>query len=181
MTPGSLGGVTPSLGMLTPGQLQGFLGTPAVTPRGPFEMPTPMISAATQQAIQQAFAQSQRFDREIDERNGYLSDEDLDAMLPPTGYKILKPPENYHPTLKSAVPPTPGATPGRSVGYSIPLAPDMPIKQDLGLCSASSRGGYWKNGCLNQGLILMVVRCIRGVRQYTYGDARGAACAEARR
>ena len=36
--------------------------------------------------------QTMRWEREIEERNRALSDEELDAMLPSTGYKILEPP-----------------------------------------------------------------------------------------
>lgn len=39
--------------------------------------------------------QTMRWEREIEERNRELTDEDLDAMLPSEGYKILEPPAGY--------------------------------------------------------------------------------------
>lgn len=36
--------------------------------------------------------QTMRMEREIEERNRFLSDEELDAMLPTEGYKVLEPP-----------------------------------------------------------------------------------------
>ena len=41
------------------------------------------------------FAQAYRLEREIEERNRPLSDEELDAMLPSEGYKVLEPPAGY--------------------------------------------------------------------------------------
>ncbi|KAI8065740.1 splicing factor 3B subunit 1 [Gongronella butleri] len=38
-----------------------------------------------------------RWEKELDARNRYLSDEELDAMFPTTGYKILEPPADYAP------------------------------------------------------------------------------------
>jgi len=58
-----------------------------------------------------------RWQQEIDERNAPLTDEDLDQMFPPTGYKIVKPPDSYvairTPARKLMATPTPlaGATP----------------------------------------------------------------------
>jgi splicing factor 3B subunit 1 len=36
--------------------------------------------------------QTMRWEREIEERNRPLSDEELDAILPTEGYRILEPP-----------------------------------------------------------------------------------------
>ena len=36
--------------------------------------------------------QTMRMEREIEERNRFLSDEELDSMLPTEGYKVLEPP-----------------------------------------------------------------------------------------
>ena len=41
--------------------------------------------------------QAWRWERELDERNRPLSDEDLNALFPQEGYKILKPPASYQP------------------------------------------------------------------------------------
>jgi splicing factor 3B subunit 1 len=65
--------------------------------------------------------QALRWEREIEERNRPLSDEELDAMFPSSGYKIMEPPAAYvpirTPARKLMATPTPvGATPG----YQIP-------------------------------------------------------------
>ncbi|KAH3745800.1 splicing factor 3B subunit 1 [Pelomyxa schiedti] len=80
-----------------------------------------------------------RWDREIDERNKYLSDEELDALFPPDGYTIMEPPSDYKPirtpARKFAATPTPIATqhgfvmtedtPRAEVGMPIEL-PNLP-------------------------------------------------------
>lgn len=62
-----------------------------------------------------------RWEKEIDERNRPLTDDEIDAMLPTSGYKILDPPSNYvpirTPARKYMATPTPLQTP---TGYSIP-------------------------------------------------------------
>lgn len=102
-----------------------FGATPGATPVGPIDAQTPMvggmglaplgagpIGAETPEQIQQL-----RWEREMSERNRPLTDEDLDAMFPPTGYKVLKPPDSYvpirTPARKLLATPTPaeGATP----------------------------------------------------------------------
>jgi len=77
----------------------------------------------------------QRWQAEIDERNRPLSDEELNAIFPSTGYTILEPPANYvpirTPQRKLLATPTPmGATPGFSFqstpardSYAIPATP----------------------------------------------------------
>ena len=94
------------------------MSTPGATPVGPIDAQTPAFGALggtagmTPEAIQQA-----RWQNEIDERNRPLTDEDLDAIFPPEGYKILKPPDAYvpirTPARKLMATPTPavGATP----------------------------------------------------------------------
>ncbi|KAL1932755.1 hypothetical protein VTP01DRAFT_8433 [Rhizomucor pusillus] len=66
----------------------------AATPVGGAGMmtPTPSFFAATPEA-----ANAMRWERELDARNRPLSDEELDAMFPQTGYKILEPPPGYEP------------------------------------------------------------------------------------
>ena len=113
--------------------------TPGATPVGPIDAATPAVygpggmggmEGMTPEALQQA-----RWQSEIDERNRPLMDEDLDAMFPPEGYRILKPPDSYvpirTPARKLMATPTPsvGATPL----YGLPteqsaagLAADMP-------------------------------------------------------
>ena len=65
--------------------------------------------------------QAAKWEREIEERNRPLSDEELDAILPPEGFKVLEPPGNYQPirtpARKAMSTPTPiGGTPM----YSLP-------------------------------------------------------------
>jgi splicing factor 3B subunit 1 len=70
---------------------------------------TPNFSQMTPEQIQ-----AWRYDAEINERNAPISDEELDAIFPQTGYEIVRPPANYQPMRKSvmATPtPTPGGTP----------------------------------------------------------------------
>jgi splicing factor 3B subunit 1 len=82
-------------------------------------------------------AQQMRWEAEVDERNRPLSDVELDAMFPATGYKILDPPPSYvpirTPQRKLLATPTPmGAaatpafqmmqTPSRE-SYAVPLTP----------------------------------------------------------
>ena len=76
-----------------------------------------------------------RWEAEIEERNRPLSDEELDAMFPATGYKIIDPPASYMPIRtpqrKLLATPTPmGATPGFSIqqtpsreSYGVPATP----------------------------------------------------------
>lgn len=51
-----------------------------------------MLAAMTPEVAQQL-----RWEAEVDERNRPLSDADLDAILPPVGYRILDPPPTYMP------------------------------------------------------------------------------------
>jgi hypothetical protein len=59
-----------------------------------------------------------RWEREVEERNKALTDEELDAMLPGEGYKVLEAPASYvpirTPARKLLATPTPygGQTPG---------------------------------------------------------------------
>ena len=66
-------------------------------------------------------AKKMRYEREIEVRNRPWSDEEIDNMLPPSGYKIMEPPPGYMPvrtpTSKLMSTPTPmDQTPG---GFSI--------------------------------------------------------------
>ncbi|XP_046919406.2 splicing factor 3b subunit 1 isoform X1 [Dermatophagoides farinae] len=66
--------------------------TPIGTKAMAMATPTPSHMVAMTPEQMQAF----RWEREIDERNRILTDEELDALLPP-GYKILPPPSGYQP------------------------------------------------------------------------------------
>ena len=129
MTP-SYGGATPS--MTTPAGMSAMnLQTPVITSFVPM----------TPEQIQQ-----QRWEREIDERNRFLSDEELDQMIP-SGYKVLPPPDGYvpirTPARKLTATPTPMhnlgaggfkmmATPDRS-GTAAQLMPDLQPNGNLPL------------------------------------------------
>jgi splicing factor 3B subunit 1 len=104
--------------------------------------PSQVLSNVTPELAQQL-----RWEAEVDERNRPMSDADLDAIFPPSGYKILDQPPSYiplrTPQRKLLATPTPmggetpafaiNATPERS-SYAIPPTPsetDMPfIKPD---------------------------------------------------
>lgn len=64
-----------------------MIGTSGVTPAGPAAMqmqtPTPGQMAMTPEQMQ-----AYRWEREIDERNRYLSDDELDSFFPKEGYKV---------------------------------------------------------------------------------------------
>ena len=78
--------------------------------------------------------QTQRWEREVEQRNRPLSDEELDSMMPVEGYKVLEAPPGYAPirtpARKLMATPTPiGGTPM----YQIPeedrqQAFDVPIE-----------------------------------------------------
>mmetsp|Transcript_20149 Transcript_20149/g.60219 ORF Transcript_20149/g.60219 Transcript_20149/m.60219 type:complete len:1222 (-) Transcript_20149:178-3843(-) len=107
-------GATPSatpfaggMASFTPGATP--LGTPGAagmdTPIGL----TPNFASMTPEQMQ-AF----RYDAEINERNAPMSDEELDAIFPLSGYEIVRAPANYQPirkTVMSTPTPTPGGTP----------------------------------------------------------------------
>ncbi|KAF9357370.1 Splicing factor 3B subunit 1 [Mortierella sp. NVP85] len=92
----------------TPVAPSGMFGaTPAGA--GQFGMVTPNLAVPmTPEAMN-----AQRWEHEIDMRNRPLSDEDLDAMFPTTGYKILEQPASYQPirtpSRKLTATPTPYA------------------------------------------------------------------------
>jgi len=64
--------------------------------------------------------QEYRIEREMDKRNAPMSDQELDALLPAEGYKILEPPADYVPIRTPARKLT--ATPAHETpeGYMIP-------------------------------------------------------------
>ncbi|DAZ92456.1 TPA: hypothetical protein N0F65_000240 [Lagenidium giganteum] len=86
-------------------------------------------------AITPEMAQRLRWEREIEERNRPLSDEELDAMFPATGYRILEPPASYvpirTPSRKLLATPTPmGQTPGFAMQAT-------PAREDYGIAPAT--------------------------------------------
>lgn len=112
-TPASITSATPMAGA-TPAAAF----TPGVTPVGGLDLATPTPSALQ---LQQAgfMTPEQRnllkWEKDIEERNRPLTDEELDAILPQDGYKILEPPASYvpirTPARKLLATPTPLGTP----------------------------------------------------------------------
>ena len=64
--------------------------------------------------------QAAKWDREIEARNRPLFDEELDAMMPTEGYRILDPPPGYAPIRTPARKLTATPTPYGTPGYTIP-------------------------------------------------------------
>eukprot|EP01114_Cavostelium_apophysatum_P006986 TRINITY_DN1862_c0_g1_i1.p1 TRINITY_DN1862_c0_g1~~TRINITY_DN1862_c0_g1_i1.p1 ORF type:complete len:1044 (+),score=303.15 TRINITY_DN1862_c0_g1_i1:160-3291(+) len=81
----------------------------SATPVGNFGGATPTPSQL--RAMTPEHLHAIRWEKDIDERNRPLSDEELDAMFPSEGYKILEPPADYAPirtpARKAAATPTP--------------------------------------------------------------------------
>ncbi|XXG52688.1 hypothetical protein AAC387_Pa03g0947 [Persea americana] len=115
-TPATMGSATPLAGA-TPASAF----TPGVTPVGGIDLATPTPGAIN---LRSAMTPEQynllRWERDIEERNRPLTDDELDAMFPQEGYKILDPPASYvpirTPARKLLATPTPLGTPL----YSIP-------------------------------------------------------------
>ena len=113
----------------------GVASTPAATPLGNLALGMATPNAAAFMAPE--MAQQMRWEAEVDERNRPLSDVELDAMFPATGYKILDPPPSYvpirTPQRKLLATPTPmgaGVTPAFQMmqtpsreSYAVPLTP----------------------------------------------------------
>jgi len=121
----------------TPVSSSGSSVDPGATPVGMMasSMATPLGAQHTG-AITVEMAHQMRWEAEVDERNRYMTDEELDAMFPETGYKILDAPASYvpirTPQRKLLATPTPmGATPGFAItqtpareSYAIPATPN---------------------------------------------------------
>jgi len=140
-TPVNLGGVTPagsgkrSRWDETP--VAGDMATPGkgvqMTPGG--SMTADILSGA----LTPELAQRMRWEREIEERNRPMTDEELDALFPANGYKILDPPASYvpirTPSRKLLATPTPmGQTPGFAMQAT-------PAREDYGVPVGTPSGG----------------------------------------
>ncbi|KAF3435049.1 hypothetical protein FNV43_RR22136 [Rhamnella rubrinervis] len=115
-TPATMGSATPMAGA-TPAAAY----TPGVTPVGGVELATPTPGAINLRGPMTPEQYNlMRWEKDIEERNRPLTDEELDAMFPQEGYKILEPPPSYvpirTPARKLLATPTPMGTPL----YSIP-------------------------------------------------------------
>ncbi|KXS15135.1 ARM repeat-containing protein [Gonapodya prolifera JEL478] len=71
-------------------------GLTAATPVGNLGLMTPTPSQLQVPMTPEALT-AMRWERELDARNKPLTDEELDAMFPQEGYKILEPPPSYQP------------------------------------------------------------------------------------
>jgi len=93
--------------------------TPGMTPVGAGldGLVTPSPAVGGMAGMTPEVEQARKWERELEERNRYLTDEELDAMFPP-GYKVMEPPADYRPERKvnmkgvMATPTPGGATPG---------------------------------------------------------------------
>ncbi|XP_031477588.1 uncharacterized protein LOC116248763 [Nymphaea colorata] len=111
-TPATMGSATPMTGAATPAAAY----TPGVTPVGGVDLATPTPGAIN---LRGSLTPEQynllRWEKDIEERNRPLTDEELDAMFPQEGYKILEPPASYvpirTPARKLLATPTPIGTP----------------------------------------------------------------------
>lgn len=125
-TPQGLAGFTPS----------GFLATGA-TPSGAKAMALQTPSPGQVLGMTPEQMQLWNMQRELDERNRPLTDEELDTMMPATGYKVLQPPASYQPIR------TPGrkllATPTPMVGGT-PAGFKMISTPEVGGMKASAAG-----------------------------------------
>ncbi|GMH15903.1 hypothetical protein Nepgr_017744 [Nepenthes gracilis] len=115
-TPATMGSATPMSGA-TPVAAY----TPGVTPVGAIDMATPTPGQINLRGpLTPEQYNLMRWEKDIEERNRPLTDEELDAMFPAEGYKILDPPASYvpirTPARKLLATPTPIGTPL----YSIP-------------------------------------------------------------
>ncbi|EEY69696.1 splicing factor 3B subunit 1 [Phytophthora infestans T30-4] len=142
-TPVNLGGVTPA----GTGKRSRWDETPV---SGPNDMATPgksvqmtpggsLAADIMSGALTPELAQRLRWEREIEERNRPLADEELDALFPATGYKILDPPASYvpirTPSRKLLATPTPmGQTPGFAMQAT-------PAREDYGVPVGTPSGG----------------------------------------
>lgn len=139
------GGVTPAPGGKrsrwdeTP--VAGDRGGGDMTPRKSVQM-TPGGSSIAADILSGALtpemAQRMRWEREIEERNRPLADDELDAMFPQTGYKVLDPPASYvpirTPSRKLLATPTPmGQTPGFAMQAT-------PARDDYGIAAMTPSG-----------------------------------------
>lgn len=116
-TPATMGSVTPMAGA-TPSAAM----TPGVTPVGGIDLATPTPGQINLRGpITPEQYNLMRWEKDIEERNRPLTDEELDAMFPSEGYKILDAPSSYvpirTPARKLLATPTPMGTPL----YQIPV------------------------------------------------------------
>jgi splicing factor 3B subunit 1 len=118
-TPATMDSATPMEGATPTAAAASF--TPGITPVGGVDLATPTPGAINLRgSITPEQYNLLRWEKDIEDRNRPLTDEELDAMFPQEGYKILEPPASYvpirTPARKLLATPTPMGTPL----YSIP-------------------------------------------------------------
>ncbi|KAJ3042749.1 Splicing factor 3B subunit 1 [Rhizophlyctis rosea] len=125
----------------------------AATPVGNMGLMTPTPRQVSSVPMTPEAMNAVRWEKEIDQRNRPMSDEELDAMFPTTGYKILEPPASYipvrTPARKLMATPTPIAAGGfmmqeedRTQQYDIP--PEIPGVQGLQFFKAEDMQHFGK-------------------------------------
>jgi len=123
---------TPDVAM-TGNNMGGFTATPI----GGAGMQTPIPG---QQQQQQSTQQQIRYSQEMEARNRPLSDEELNAMFPSEGYKIVEPPASYVPVTPSrkllSTPAPYGSSGGQTPGFH--LVESTPGKDAYGIPAVQS-------------------------------------------
>lgn len=77
-----------------------------------------------------------RMQADIDERNKYITDEELDQIIP-EGFEIMHPPESYKPIRTPARKLTETPTPMNAGQYQMPSTPSPRLAEEMGLGKAS--------------------------------------------
>lgn len=75
--------------------------TPLMTPGASSLMQTPMTPSQLAQMTPDQISHLRKR-QDLDVRNRYMTDEELDALLPSEGYELILPPSSYQPSLTSA-------------------------------------------------------------------------------
>eukprot|EP01138_Halocafeteria_seosinensis_P010429 gb/GECG01010647.1/.p1 GENE.gb/GECG01010647.1/~~gb/GECG01010647.1/.p1 ORF type:complete len:1367 (+),score=239.06 gb/GECG01010647.1/:1-4101(+) len=102
---------------------------------------TPNTSTVDMSQMTPALAKQQRLEREMDERNRPLSDEELDAILPSDGYRILDPPANYRPIRTPSRKMMSTPTPALQSGFHMQQTPAKEQYGVTGSAAAPPEGG----------------------------------------
>ncbi|KAF4664064.1 Splicing factor 3B subunit 1 [Perkinsus olseni] len=135
-------GRTPATAGATPGATPLVAATPGTTPLFQPGMETPMGLTPQFQAAGYGMT---RLDRELDVRNRYMTDDEIDALLPLTGYEIVKAPEGYEAQQQAhRMSVNQAATPlGETTGFSMPsggATPAMMAGLDASTAGLSDAG-----------------------------------------
>ena len=88
------------------------------TPVGKSLDATPIGQAGAQTPVPQTPKSELRLDREMEYRNRYLTDQELNAMIPSDGYKIIEPPAGYEVPVRKLMA-TPAPFEGGEEGFNM--------------------------------------------------------------